>query len=1283
MLGFSPLGSTALGNDIPQAAPSVAGFPKVMGRLSGVDNTSATSHTITMPSGVVNGETLAVIVTKGSQFSFTPPYNNNWRKSNSYVLSGGVISVFYKIADGTDTLTVTSAGASTIAYQIVRISGGYRPWAEFGNATASTNQAPPSISPDARFEQYLVIAGYGYTGTSTASLPPSGYDNLIQNQSTSCGLITATALQAASTLSPSTFTNTAPTLGVPFTLQVSPVNPATDQFPTEIAFEYTFNGSALTSQTINLATPVAGESGLVFVGAYANTTMSVSGGNSTGWRKLTEIVQGTITYAAFYKSVLSGSDTLTINLTTGAGITAHAYTVQNAGRPAWQNQQGVAGTVPQPADMLFNTSSTAGFGDGGSGPLTVNAFRAFITDASTYAGVGSGGFQFRGTTYVPYGAYTTSSANWINGQVVFEPRPLGKVWMVGATGTAIAGAASGTTSVLLSGLAGGLPSNRLLKGDMILVSYSIGSPAASTPTPTINTAGYTTFTVTSTGSTSKVVMQYGYKFITSAIDTDVQVAATGNNAWAGAVNVMVFRGVDPTTPFAFSYATSTATGATQPTPPLLTGGLLTQQDVLMSVGAKATSGTATGLVPVSNSGYNYQTISTDTTSVSMSTYAATLSEERYPLPPAFTGGSTGAGDASVALSFALNAYYEPNARLVDFSTNNLQLTGLDTWSATAAIVTGIAGSNGTYVGRIPFNATTGFQVTQGLSAYGSAYAQTRFKISITSNPTVQEEFGLLSFRTDEPNSLIEARIVLETTGAMALRVWNLNAGSQVGTDVAYTPTGDGWDYISLGVNFANNVSGTAELRLNGNTIISGTGLNTASLQRSFPNVVAARFDLQSGPTPTSSGFVYIDSVQYDLTGWPAVPARVSVTGVSSSGQVGTLTASGTANVSPTGVSGTGQVGTVTVTTTANVSVSVTGVSSTGSVGTVTPAAGARVSVTGVSSTGQTGAILPTGSANTTPTGVSGTGQVGTPTIITGIFVTPTGVSATGASGTVTPAAGARTTPTGVSATGQVGTVTPAAGAIVSVTGVSSTGQVGTVTPRAGASVSVTGISSTGQVGSILPTGTASTTLTGVSGAGQVGQVVAQVITYANVTGIAATGQIGTVTTVGKANVFPTGVVGTGEIGQVRAGNIVTVFLTGISSDGLIGQATTIGVANVFPTGVSSSGFAGQAIATGAAITAASGVQSIGLVGAVTSRAGASTILVGVQAYGFIGSPIIWGNIIPDGTVIYTPVSTGAGQVWSSVAPATAPSYTPVSGSGSTSWSDIDPPTNPQWVVVPT
>ena len=292
---------------------------------------------------------------------------------------------------------------------------------------------------------------------------------------------------------------------------------------------------------------------------------------------------------------------------------------------------------------------------------------------------------------------------------------------------------------------------------------------------------------------------------------------------------------------------------------------------------------------------------------------------------------------------------------------------------------------------------------------------------------------------------------------------------------------------------------------------------------------------------------------------------VTVSGVSATGQVGSVTIEADANVPETGLAGTGQTGSVTITADANVTE--TGVSGTGQVGSVTTIADADISVTGVAGTGQLGSVTITADANVPETGLFATGGVGSVSITADANVTETGLAATTNVGSVTITATANVSPTGISATTAVGDETVIADANVIVTGVSATTGINSVTVTADANVPETGLAATGQVGTVSITGTAVISPTGESATGQVGTATAFADVDVSVTGESATGQVGDSTIVIDVNVPQTGLSATGQVGTVEVGIGITASVTGVSASVIL------------PAPISFSGFGDAQIST--------------------------------------------------------------------------------------------------------
>lgn len=133
-------------------------------------------------------------------------------------------------------------------------------------------------------------------------------------------------------------------------------------------------------------------------------------------------------------------------------------------------------------------------------------------------------------------------------------------------------------------------------------------------------------------------------------------------------------------------------------------------------------------------------------------------------------------------------------------------------------------------------------------------------------------------------------------------------------------------------------------------------------------------------------------------------------------------ASGNATATITGVSATGQAGTITATGEAQTTL--TGVAATAASGSVTAGVAVSVTLTGVSASVLPGTLSATGDANIVVTGVAGTGVAGTVTASadSDASVTISGAAATAAAGAITAQGDATGAISGVAATGLAGDV---------------------------------------------------------------------------------------------------------------------------------------------------------------------------------------------------------------------------------------------------------------------
>jgi hypothetical protein len=121
------------------------------------------------------------------------------------------------------------------------------------------------------------------------------------------------------------------------------------------------------------------------------------------------------------------------------------------------------------------------------------------------------------------------------------------IQFVGSKTASKGGATSGNSTVTINtGLTGGIASSAS-SGDLVIAAFVVGSTADRTLLISDGTNNYTLIgTEQYVDDTSDTNLRVAYKFITS--DTSVTFGPTGSDAGAGAMLVMVFRGVDTTTP---------------------------------------------------------------------------------------------------------------------------------------------------------------------------------------------------------------------------------------------------------------------------------------------------------------------------------------------------------------------------------------------------------------------------------------------------------------------------------------------------------------------------------------------------------------------------------------------------------------------------------------------------------------------------------------------------------------------------------------------------------------
>lgn len=164
-----------------------AAFPSVAATATSTDATAVTSHTVTLPSGIVSGNLLIVLFDSNSASTVTDP--TGWTQfitqaSGPYQRRG-----WYRQADGSEgsTLTVITSVASQSAHNSYRITGAENPATQapqsalVGIGGAATTIDPPSLTPTGGAKDYLwiAIAFHNSANSGAVNAAPTNYSTLL------------------------------------------------------------------------------------------------------------------------------------------------------------------------------------------------------------------------------------------------------------------------------------------------------------------------------------------------------------------------------------------------------------------------------------------------------------------------------------------------------------------------------------------------------------------------------------------------------------------------------------------------------------------------------------------------------------------------------------------------------------------------------------------------------------------------------------------------------------------------------------------------------------------------------------------------------------------------------------------------------------------------------------------------------------------------------------------------------------------------------------------------
>lgn len=138
-----------------------------------------TSLVCNMPSGIAAGNVLVAIVTADGTQTINASAGWTALTANQTISGGGATArAFWKVAAGSDALTVSVGSAERIAVVVARASSASNAQAAFATG-GSTPAAPPTINPSGGTRNYLFLVGIAFASSSAnPSADPSGYTQI-------------------------------------------------------------------------------------------------------------------------------------------------------------------------------------------------------------------------------------------------------------------------------------------------------------------------------------------------------------------------------------------------------------------------------------------------------------------------------------------------------------------------------------------------------------------------------------------------------------------------------------------------------------------------------------------------------------------------------------------------------------------------------------------------------------------------------------------------------------------------------------------------------------------------------------------------------------------------------------------------------------------------------------------------------------------------------------------------------------------------------------------------
>lgn len=221
---------------VRRAPAAAASSPPSVATVAGNNqNANATTHTVTLPSGVTDGDLLLVFMSFDGTFATPPTWPGGWTQIISEDHTAGdprYVQIYCRVASGEAATFDVSTGAASersahTAYRITGFHSGGCASVEALHATGTdTSPDPPELTPSWGSANNLWFAFAGHNdGSVTVSGYPSTYTNGRNDRADSTagiGIGTAYKTGTATSDNPGTFTISSSMYWVAITAAVRP-----------------------------------------------------------------------------------------------------------------------------------------------------------------------------------------------------------------------------------------------------------------------------------------------------------------------------------------------------------------------------------------------------------------------------------------------------------------------------------------------------------------------------------------------------------------------------------------------------------------------------------------------------------------------------------------------------------------------------------------------------------------------------------------------------------------------------------------------------------------------------------------------------------------------------------------------------------------------------------------------------------------------------------------------------------------------------------------------------